>query len=146
MHDHLMLDGCSRRKVFEQVKSLVEEAFHTPRVTVSSIALATSKTFFSKHLLNEDGQGPMEVFKGDKLHQMTNKFFVVSSPDVWNLIVSFKHQLGNKRYVSNILVLKANNGYYYIQDSYFLGQRIRNKMFLFKMFVHGHGSGYYLIK
>ncbi len=63
-----MAEGRSR-KMFEQVKSLVEdEASHTPRATTSAIALATSKTFLSEHLLNKDGQGPVEVLKGDKLH------------------------------------------------------------------------------
>jgi hypothetical protein len=44
------------KKMFEQVKSLVkEEASRTLRATMLAIALATSKTFLSKHLLNEDG-------------------------------------------------------------------------------------------
>ncbi len=33
-----------------------------------SIALVASKTFVFEHLLNEDGQGPLEVLEGDKLH------------------------------------------------------------------------------
>jgi hypothetical protein len=67
-HEHPVAEGRSR-KMFEHVKSLVEdEVFHTPRATMLAIALATSKTFFSEHLLNEDGQGLVEVLKGDKLH------------------------------------------------------------------------------
>jgi hypothetical protein len=51
-HDHLMAEGHSR-KVFYQVKSLVkEEVSHPPRAIASTIVLATSKTFLSKHLLN----------------------------------------------------------------------------------------------
>jgi len=57
--------------VCEQVKSLVEgEVFHTPRLIVLAIALVVNKTFLSEHLLNEDGQGLMEVLKGDKLCQV----------------------------------------------------------------------------
>ncbi len=69
MHDHLVTKGCSRG-VFEQVKFLVEnKAFCTLGATMLAIVLATSKIFLSKHLLNKDGQGPMEVLKGDKLHK-----------------------------------------------------------------------------
>jgi hypothetical protein len=43
------------------------------------------------------------------------------------------------------LLSKRNNCYYFIEDSCFLGQKTGKKMFLFKMFVHGNGSGYDLI-
>ncbi len=57
--------------MFNQVKSLIEgKAFRTLGVTMSTIALVVSKTFLSKHLLNEDGQGLVEVFKGEKLRQV----------------------------------------------------------------------------
>jgi hypothetical protein len=55
----------------EQVKSLVEgEAFCTLGAVVLAIALVASKTFLLEHLLNEDGQGLVEVLKGDKLCQV----------------------------------------------------------------------------
>jgi hypothetical protein len=82
LHDHLVVEGCSR-KVFEHVKSLVkEEASCTLGATASAIVLATSKTFLSEHLLNVDGQGLVEVLKGDKLHQVMDKFLALSSPNV----------------------------------------------------------------
>lgn len=65
----------------------------------------------------------------------------LSLSNIQILVASFKHWLGNKQYVFCILVLKANNGYDYIQDSCFLGQTIKEKMFLFMIFVHGNGSG-----
>jgi hypothetical protein len=46
----------------------------TPTTTTSSILLSMSKTFISHHLFNEDGQRPMELFKGDKLDQMLFNF------------------------------------------------------------------------
>jgi hypothetical protein len=86
-----MVEGYSK-KMFEQVKSLVEdEASCTPRAIVSTITLAANKTFLSEHLLNENGLGPVEVLKGDKLCQVMDKFLVLSSPNVWNLVTSFKH-------------------------------------------------------
>jgi hypothetical protein len=101
--------------MFEQVKSLVEEqASCTLGATTSAIVLAASIIFLLEHLLNEEGQGPVEVFNGDKLHQVMDKFLALSFPNVQNLIVSFKHRPGNRRYVFSILALKVNSGYYYI--------------------------------
>ncbi len=88
----------------------------------------------------------MEVHKGDKLHQVMDKFITLFSPNVWNLIASFTHRLGNRGYVSSIFALKVNNGHYYIQDNYFLGQQIGEKMFMFKMSLHGNGSYFDLVK
>ncbi len=39
-----------------------------------------------------------------------------------------------------------NSGYDYIQDTCFQGQHTREKMLLFKMFVHGDGNGCELLK
>jgi hypothetical protein len=133
--------------VFEQIKSLIEkEAFHTLGVTMLAIALATSKTFLFEHLLNKDGQGLVEVHKGDKLCQVMDKFIALSSLNVWNVIASFMHRPGNKGYVFSIFSLKVNNGYYYIQDNYFLRQQIGEKMFVFKMSLHGDGRYFDLVK
>jgi hypothetical protein len=97
-------------------------------------------------LLNEDREELVEILKGKKLHQVMDKFITLFSPNVRNLDASFKHQLGNIAYVFNILVLKVNNGYCFILDGCFPRQQIGEKMFLFKIFVHGNGSGYDLIK
>jgi hypothetical protein len=80
--DHSMAEGHSR-EVFEQVKSLVEEEVsHTPWATTLTITLDASKTFLLEHLLNEDGQGLVEVLKGDKLHQVMDKFLALYSSNV----------------------------------------------------------------
>jgi len=94
MHDHLVAKDRSK-EIVVQVKSLVKEKMsHTPWATLSAIVLVVSKNFLFKHLSNEDGEGPMEVLKGDKLHQVMDKFIALSSFNIWNLIVSFKHQKG----------------------------------------------------
>ncbi len=54
----------------------------TPRATMLAIVLATSKIFLLEHLLNVDGQGLVEVLKGQKLHQVIDKFLVISSLNV----------------------------------------------------------------
>jgi hypothetical protein len=77
---------------------------------------------------------------------MMDKFLALSSPNVWNLVISFKHRPKNRGYIYNILVLKVNNGYCYIQDNCFPRQQTKEKLFLFKMFMRGDGSGYDLVK
>ncbi len=105
------------KEVVEQVKSLIkEEVFCTPRVTTLVIVLATSKTFLLEHLLNKDRKGLVEVLKGEKLHQVMDKFIALFLPNVWNLVASFKHRPRNRRYVSNILAFKTNSGSDHIQD------------------------------
>jgi hypothetical protein len=59
-----------------------------------------------EHLFNEDGEGLLEFLKGDKLHQVTDKFTTLCSPNIRNLMVLFKHHLDNKGYIDNILALK----------------------------------------
>jgi hypothetical protein len=75
--------------------------------------------FLSQHLFNKDGEGSTKLLKGEKLHQVMDKFLTFYSFNVRNLVASFKHCPSNKRYISNYLAFKANSGYDYIQDSCF---------------------------
>jgi len=52
---------------------VVEEVCCMPIATTLAITLFLSKTFLSRHLFNEDGECPIEVFKGEKLNQMLLK-------------------------------------------------------------------------
>jgi hypothetical protein len=58
--------------------------------------LVASKTFMSQHLLNRDGEGLVELIKRNKLWQMMDMFTTLCSPNVKNLVASFKHLLNNK--------------------------------------------------
>ncbi len=81
------------REVVEQVKALIqEEVFHTS----STIVLVASKSFLSHHLFNEDGEGPLETLKRDKLCQVMEKFTTFYSLNVRNMVSSFKRFLGNR--------------------------------------------------
>ncbi len=63
---------------------------------MSTIMLFASKTFMSQHLLNEDGEGLVEPLEGNKLWQMMDMFTTFCSPNVKNLVASFKHHLNIK--------------------------------------------------
>jgi len=81
-HDHPVAE-VTLEKFSIQVKSSVnEEVFCTSEVIALTIALTASKTFISEHLLNEDGEGIVEILKGDKLRQMMDKFITLFSPNI----------------------------------------------------------------
>jgi len=103
---------------------VVNEVCHTPIATTFTIVLSTNKTFLSCHLFNEDGQGPMELFKDEKLDKMLLKFVSLCSLGIHNLIVSLKHCFNNFSSIDNILKLKALFGYNYIQNNCFHGQQV----------------------
>ncbi len=83
-HDHPMAKNMCR-EVMDQIKALVHE---NQSYTPLAIVLATSKTFLSRDLLNEDVDGSMELLKGDKLCQVMDKFTTLCSSNVDNLFAS----------------------------------------------------------
>jgi hypothetical protein len=62
-----------------------------------------------EHLFNEDGEGPMEFLKGDKLHQVMDKFTTLCSFNIRNLMALFKHHSDNEGYINTILALKLKS-------------------------------------
>jgi len=100
---------------------VANEVCHMPTTTILAIALFASKTFFFCHTFNEDGEGLVKLFKGEKLHQMLLKFAPLCSPSIHNLITSLKHHLGDSGSIDYILKLKVLSSYDYIKDSCFLG-------------------------
>jgi len=77
------------RKSFQEMKNMVaNEVCRTPIVTFSIIVLFTSKSFIFCHLFNEDGKGPVEFFKGEKLNQTLLNFAPLCFPSIHNLIVA----------------------------------------------------------
>ncbi len=94
------------------MKNMVaDEVCHMPTTITSTIVLFTSKTFLSYHLFNEDGEGLVELFKGEKLNQILLKFAPLCSPGIHNLIVSLKHCPNNLNSINCILKLKALSSY-----------------------------------
>jgi hypothetical protein len=68
----------------------------------------------------------------------------VSSPNIHNLVATFKHHLGHG-YIDSILELKSKSCYDYIQKCCFLGQVVGQKVFIFKMLINGVGNGVNLV-
>ncbi len=79
----------------------------------SSISLNANKTFSANHLLNGSSNGIVELFKGEQLEHIQDKLCELSSPNVCNLVASFKHHLGGGC-IDNILELKSKSWFDYI--------------------------------
>ncbi len=79
-----------------------------------------------KHLFNDDGEGLVEFLKGDKLHQVMDKFMTLCSPNIRNLVALFKHHLDNKEYIDNILALKFKSVMITFRIIVFLNKCLQN--------------------
>jgi len=100
------------RKAFEEMKKMViEEVLRMPTTTSLAIALVVIRTFLSHHLFNEDGEGPMEFLKGEKLNQTMLKFVPLCSLNIHKMISLFKHHPRNMGSLHSILTLKSLSPY-----------------------------------
>ncbi len=106
--------------------------------------MSASKSFFAKHLFNDSDDNNYKVFKAHQLKEIQNKFIVLSSSHVRNLVALFKNYLSGG-YINNILELKSKSHYNFIQECYFLGQIFSQKVFFFKMSVMGLGAEFGLL-
>jgi hypothetical protein len=57
-----------------------------------------------------------ELFWGDKLNQMMDKFIEFYFLNIRNLVSSLKHRLKNQNYIFKILAFKYRSEYDYIQN------------------------------
>ncbi len=96
---------------------IAEEVVHTLDVKMSTISMNVSKTL-ARHLLNDCSYGIVELFKGEQLEHIQDKFYELNFPNVHNLIAFFKHHPGGG-YIDNIFELKSKNQYDYIQKCLF---------------------------
>jgi hypothetical protein len=93
---------------------VVEEVCRMTLATTLAITLSTSKTFLSRQLFNEDGEGHVEVLKGEKLDQTLLKFAPLCFDGICNFIASLKHHLGNLGSIDYIHKLKVLFSYDFI--------------------------------
>jgi hypothetical protein len=83
--------------------------------------LSASKSFLAKHLFNVNGDNNCKVFKGHQLKEIQDKFILLSSSHVCNLVALFKNYWGGG-YIDNIFKLKSKSRYNFIQECYFPSQ------------------------
>jgi len=106
VHNHLVADGKCKEFLEKTRRLNAKEVNCTLNVKMFAISLSAIKTFLARHLLDNCSNGKVELFKGEQLEQIQDKFYELSSPNIRNLIASFKHCLGGG-YIDNILELKS---------------------------------------
>jgi hypothetical protein len=118
------------KKSLQKIMTLVQgKVFHTRVAKNFVISLDATKMVLAKHLFNADDDALVECLKGEKNYHVMDKFILLCSPNIQNLITSFKHNLGIGGYMDNALLLKSKSPYDLIQNSCFL-----LKSFLLKFF------------
>jgi hypothetical protein len=83
---------------------IIKEAICTHDAETSIISLSASNTFLARYLFNDCSNGIVELFKGEQLDHIQDKFYELSFPNVCNLVASFKHR-SRGGYIDNILKL-----------------------------------------
>jgi hypothetical protein len=66
IHKHPMADGKCREFV-DKIRRLIKEEDLTPNAKISTISLSASKNFLAIHLLDDNGDGIMELLNDKKL-------------------------------------------------------------------------------
>ena len=108
----------------------------------SAIGTAVGKELLMKGLINKDGDG--KLLSESELNSVLEKRSALSSSTVENLIYDAKLCLSGGGYVDNILKLKKDSKYDYIQDNRFLGPG-SEFAYVFKMSIVGPSSGVDLV-
>ncbi len=119
VHNCLVVDRKCRESLDETRTLITKEVVCTPIAKTFAIPFNASKTFLARHMFDDCNNGTMELLKGEQLEHIQDKFYELNSPNIHNLVVSFKHHLGGG-YIDNIFELKSNNRYDYIQECCFL--------------------------
>ncbi len=130
IHAHLVYDGKCMEPFKEMENMVAKEVLHMPNAMSSTMTLVVNKTFMFCFLFNENGQGIVELLKGDKFNETLLEYVPLCPPNIHNLISSIKHRLGNMGFIDSILMFKALSPSDYIHDSCFLDNRL-GKRFIF---------------
>jgi hypothetical protein len=70
VHKHPMADGKCKEFVDETRRLIVEEFNHMPNVKISAILLGSSKSFLVTHMLDDSGDGTVELLNNEQLEQI----------------------------------------------------------------------------
>ncbi len=113
VHNHPVTNGKCWEVVKEIRRLIIEKVDRMPNAKIFLMSLSASKTFLVNYLLDYSSDSTMELFKGEQLEHIQYKFYELSSPNIYNLVVFFKHH-SRGGYIDNILQLNSKNRYNYI--------------------------------
>jgi hypothetical protein len=104
MHNHPVSDGICR-ETFDMISGLIaQEVSKTPTAKNSAIAMAASKEFLDKYLI-QTSLGPKKMLRGRELEDILDKFEHLSSPNLRNMI-SLSRSGSKRGAYDNIMAMK----------------------------------------
>jgi hypothetical protein len=112
VHNHFVVDGKCRKFVEETRRLIIEEVDRTRDAKIFSISPSANKTFLASYLFDDSSNDTMEFIKGEQLEHIQDKFCELSSPNVHNLVASFKCH-SRVGYIECILEFKSKSRYDY---------------------------------
>jgi hypothetical protein len=97
---------------------IAEQVDKTPKALNFAIALFASKDFLMNYLFH-NGEGEKEMLKGEEMEDVMDCFQYLSSPNIQNVISSFR---SNNRggVIDNIMTMKKESKFKFIHDNVFL--------------------------
>jgi len=84
------------------------------------------------------------MLKGEEMEEVMDCFQYLSSPNIRNVISSFRSN-NQGGVIDNIMTMKKRSKFEFIHDSVFPGQG-KEKVYVFKMLTEGPGNGVDLVK
>jgi len=142
-HAHPVAKGMYRDSAVQIRGLLAEQVAKNPTATNSAIALSAGKDFLTNYLFHT-GEGEKEMLKGEEMEEVMDRFQYLSSPNIRNVISSFRSN-NQGGVIDNIMTMKKESRFEYIHDSVFPNQG-KDKVYIFKMLTKGPGSGVDLVK
>jgi hypothetical protein len=82
VHNHPIANGKCKEFLDKTRRLIIEEAICTHDAKTSIISLNASNTFLARYLFNDCSNGIVELFKGEQLDHIQDKFYELSSPNV----------------------------------------------------------------
>ena len=142
-HLHPVAKGMYRDSTDRIYGLIADQIAKSPTTTNSAIALSASKDFLTNYLFH-NREGEKQMLKGEELEEVMDRFQVLSSPNIRNVISSFR--LNNRGDVIDyIMTMKKESKFEFIHDSIFVGQG-KEKVYIFKVLTEGLGSGVDLVR
>jgi hypothetical protein len=109
----------------------------------SAIVLAASKEFLDGYYFHS-GPGPKKILWHKALEDVLDKFEILSSPNLRNIISSSRNN-GKGGFFNSIMSMIRHSIIEHIHSNVFPGQK-KEKVYVFKMLVERLGSNVDLIK
>ena len=144
-HDHPIANGDCRKAMDIIRAAMKNQVAKTSTTKSSAISLAVGRKLLMKGLVDKADEGTK--LSEMEFSQVLEKWSMLNTPSVKNMIRDARVHCGDGGYIDNILKLKKTSTYDYIHDNRFPGQgSMKDIVYLFKMSIVGPQSGIDLVR